>query len=324
MGNPTYSALAAALDAVGELGTAAVLDVPATGNASVTQVVKGNDTRLSTSLSQGTRTSTTVPVGSSTGSSATLTAADESNAGIMTASDKVKLDGLSSLSSSSIAAISDGQTAFTISYPTSGVVFWFLNSGLLLPSEITAVNGTSATLTSGIGVLLGDTLRAYYGGTSLSGTETIIASSVSSIEFSADITSLSSLTIQSVGGGITFSSGSETVLEFQFYCAGSWVTSGYAYTVCSSEYGSVVGSSGTISGCALGSSYSGAVPASFNCSSEFDSSYAFYRTQCRTSGAGLVNADRTFSGYVTLTGHPTKCRLSVSSGTFSGKVKLNT
>ena len=47
MGNPTYSALAAALDAVGELGTAAALDVPAAGNASSTEVVKGSDTRLS-------------------------------------------------------------------------------------------------------------------------------------------------------------------------------------------------------------------------------------------------------------------------------------
>lgn len=47
-----------------------------------------------TDIAQGTRTSTTVPITSSTGADATLTAATTSLAGVMTASDKTKLDGI--------------------------------------------------------------------------------------------------------------------------------------------------------------------------------------------------------------------------------------
>lgn len=47
-----------------------------------------------TDLSQGTRTTTSVNVNSSNGGNATLSAADATNAGIMSAADKVKLDGI--------------------------------------------------------------------------------------------------------------------------------------------------------------------------------------------------------------------------------------
>lgn len=49
---------------------------------------------VATNLSEGTRTSTTVPINSSTGSAASLTAATASLAGVMTAADKTKLDGI--------------------------------------------------------------------------------------------------------------------------------------------------------------------------------------------------------------------------------------
>jgi len=48
-----------------------------------------------TNIAQGTRTATTVGLTSSTGTGATLSAADASNAGVMAAADKVKLDAIS-------------------------------------------------------------------------------------------------------------------------------------------------------------------------------------------------------------------------------------
>ena len=61
-------------------GTESIVDVTAAGGA--------------TNIAQGTRTSTTVPITSSTGVGGTLTAADASNAGVMIAADKSKLDAI--------------------------------------------------------------------------------------------------------------------------------------------------------------------------------------------------------------------------------------
>src|SRR5690606_10267109 len=52
------------------------------------------DSAAGTDLAQGTRTSTTVPITSSTGTSATLEVATTTLAGVMSASDKTKLDGI--------------------------------------------------------------------------------------------------------------------------------------------------------------------------------------------------------------------------------------
>ena len=54
----------------------------------------GAQVNVATNLAQGTRTATAVPVTSSTGSSATLAAASTTLAGVMTATDKAKLDGV--------------------------------------------------------------------------------------------------------------------------------------------------------------------------------------------------------------------------------------
>jgi hypothetical protein len=57
-------------------------------------IASGAQVNVGTNLAQGTRTTIAVPVTSSTGSSATLEAATTSLAGVMTASDKTKLDGI--------------------------------------------------------------------------------------------------------------------------------------------------------------------------------------------------------------------------------------
>ena len=59
-------------------------------------IESGAEVNVATNLAQGTRTTTTVPVTSSTGTDATLTAATTSLAGVMTAADKSKLDGIAS------------------------------------------------------------------------------------------------------------------------------------------------------------------------------------------------------------------------------------
>lgn len=58
-------------------------------------IQSGAQQNVATNLAQGTRTPTTVPITSSTGSAATLAAATTSIAGVMSAADKTKLDGIS-------------------------------------------------------------------------------------------------------------------------------------------------------------------------------------------------------------------------------------
>lgn len=65
---------------------------PVTGSGSIT--VTNSAPHQATNIAQGTRTSTTVPITSSTGTSATLDAADVSLAGVMSAADKTKLNGI--------------------------------------------------------------------------------------------------------------------------------------------------------------------------------------------------------------------------------------
>ena len=57
-------------------------------------IEEGAEPNVATNLAQGTRTATSVPVTSSTGTDADLSAATGSLAGVMTAADKVKLDGV--------------------------------------------------------------------------------------------------------------------------------------------------------------------------------------------------------------------------------------
>jgi frataxin-like iron-binding protein CyaY len=65
---------------------------PITGAGNIT--VTNSAPHVATNIAQGTRTSTTVPITSSTGTSATLNAADTSLAGVMSAADKTKLNGI--------------------------------------------------------------------------------------------------------------------------------------------------------------------------------------------------------------------------------------
>jgi hypothetical protein len=65
-----------------------------TGNNATNSQYSGLVSNVSTNLSEGTATTTTVAVNSSDGSNATLAQASTTRAGVMTASDKVKLNGI--------------------------------------------------------------------------------------------------------------------------------------------------------------------------------------------------------------------------------------
>ena len=65
---------------------------PITSSGSIT--VTNSAPHQATNIAQGTRTSTSVPITSSTGTSATLDIADTSLAGVMSAADKTKLNGV--------------------------------------------------------------------------------------------------------------------------------------------------------------------------------------------------------------------------------------
>jgi hypothetical protein len=73
-------------------------------------VAAGAQVNVATNLAQGTRTTTAVPVTSSTGTTATLDAATTSLAGVMSAADKTKLDGIAA-----------GATNYTLPLATSTV-----------------------------------------------------------------------------------------------------------------------------------------------------------------------------------------------------------
>jgi len=103
-------------------------------------IAAGAQVNVATNLAQGTRTTTAVPVTSSTGTTATLDSATTLLAGVMSAADKSKLDG--------IAAGATANTGTVTSVATSGTV-----SGLTLTGGTITTSGTitlGGTLSAGI------------------------------------------------------------------------------------------------------------------------------------------------------------------------------
>lgn len=104
----------------------------------------GAQVNVATNLAQGTRTSTTVPITSSTGSSATLQAATTSLAGVMSAADKAKLDGLSNQDLDSVLdlgntserpiVLSDG-VGKTITYSGESIVYDYKGKSITVEFE---------------------------------------------------------------------------------------------------------------------------------------------------------------------------------------------
>lgn len=74
-------------------GSGSPTDLSAADVRAILNVADGAQVNVPTNLSQGTATTTTVDVNSSTGTAATLTAATTSVAGVMTAADKIALNG---------------------------------------------------------------------------------------------------------------------------------------------------------------------------------------------------------------------------------------
>ncbi len=104
----------------GLLGTASTKNVPVSGNASSTEVVKGDDTRLTNSRTPSAHASTHVTGGSDV--IANVIAAG--NSGLMSGSDKTKLDGIASGANVGVVpniAIT-GATKTKITYDAKGLI----------------------------------------------------------------------------------------------------------------------------------------------------------------------------------------------------------
>ncbi|MFW9605927.1 MAG: hypothetical protein ACMV0I_05165, partial [Pseudomonas sp.] len=112
------------------LGTAAAKNIPATGNASTTQVVMGNDTRLSDARTPTAHVHST---------------ATQSADGFMSSADKAKLDGVAANANNYVHPTSDGNQHV----PATGTT----NNGKVLKAGSTA--GSSAWGTVAYGELTG-------------------------------------------------------------------------------------------------------------------------------------------------------------------------
>lgn len=123
----------------GEATTSAAGFMAAADKTKLDGIAAGAQVNVATNLAQGTRTTTTVPVTSSTGTSATLDAATGLLAGVMSATDKAKLDG--------VAANANN---YTLPAATSTVL-----GGIKLASDTvqtTAANAATATASRTYGV----------------------------------------------------------------------------------------------------------------------------------------------------------------------------
>lgn len=110
---------------------------------SSTGVITNAAPHIATNLGQGTTTTTTVPLTSSTGTGTTLVAATSSFAGIMTAADKIKLDGIAAGATANIGTVTSvGITAPTglavtgSPITTSGTINIGLATGYSIPTNV--------------------------------------------------------------------------------------------------------------------------------------------------------------------------------------------
>lgn len=115
-------------------------------------IESGAQVNVPTNLAQGTRTSTTVPITSSTGTSATLEVATTTLAGVMSASDKAKLDGIEAGAQVNVnadwnAVSGDAQILNKPTIPTKTSQLEN-DSGFVTSSGVTSVSGTANQIVS--------------------------------------------------------------------------------------------------------------------------------------------------------------------------------
>lgn len=125
-------------------GTASVGAVPTYNASGGFTWGTGGATNLS-----NTPSATNVTIGSSSGSSTTIPAATTTNAGVMLASDKVKLDGLSALSIASVTTLGGVKVGTGLAIDGTGVLS-ASNTGTITSVTATAADGLSGgTVASG-------------------------------------------------------------------------------------------------------------------------------------------------------------------------------
>src|SRR5690606_15230612 len=143
----------AIIDEIGEFGLSYTSDYSENGETddlwipSWGAVKAYADSAAGTDLAQGTRTSTTVPITSSTGTSATLEVATTTLAGVMSASDKTKLDGIEAGAEVNVnadwnAVSGDAQILNKPTIPTKTSQLEN-DSGFVTSSGVTSVSGTA-------------------------------------------------------------------------------------------------------------------------------------------------------------------------------------
>lgn len=156
-------------------------------------IASGAQVNIATDLSLGTITSTTIPLNSSTGADVTLPAVTTSLAGLMTSSDKTKLDGIASGATANTGTVTSVATSGAITggtITTSGTISHSTADGYLhVPATSTTNNGKVLTAGATAGSLSWTTVGVGTV-TSVGGTGT-----VSGLTLTGTVTSSGNLTL---------------------------------------------------------------------------------------------------------------------------------
>jgi hypothetical protein len=152
-----------------------------------------------TNIAEGTRTSTSVPITSSTGSNATLSVATTSLAGVMSSSDKTKLDG--------IATGATANTGTVTSVGGTGTVSGLTLTGTVTDSGNLTLGGTiSLPLSQTTGTL--PVNRGGTGETSYTNGQLLIGNTTGNTLTKATLTGGTGITVTNGNGSITVTNNS--------------------------------------------------------------------------------------------------------------------